>query len=493
MFSSISIENARCFSGKSFPLPLRPLTLLCGTNSSGKSTVLKSLLLLRQTHLAGSRYDAPRGLVHFIGPRIDLGNFATFVAENDVTRDVTLRLELDSLSQAAPAVLRTSFSFGLPAETLGTPSDAEGAALCVLKEIDSEYISPSAKIKAWRTRLISLLDGQPQYELQVSREQIKARKEISDLVNRMEDLHYVFSANLNGLSPFVIPPNLRFDSRLQRLGGYLPYQSEPLRDLHDASRFFDAQITGIEYVGPTRAAAMRYYYTSGDTSQDNTGDSLPNILLSKKLQKVRYAVPNGDQKEATLGEAISDWICYLRTGEFPRSRHAAEYKAASADNILVTLKVKSPSTAGLHSLADVGFGYSQVLPILLAGLLTGEGGTILIEQPELHLNPGLQVRIAEFFVSLVRSGRQVLVETHSEHIVNMIRVLAAEDASDRTAKLSSVLYFQPTPAGPSVIDMSIREDGSTAEWPHDFFGESLNLSARLMKAQRRFIKRGLLQ
>ena len=73
MISNISIENARCFSGRQFAVPLKPLTLLCGTNSSGKSTVLKSLLLLKQTHTAGSKYDSLPGLIHFIGPRIDLG------------------------------------------------------------------------------------------------------------------------------------------------------------------------------------------------------------------------------------------------------------------------------------------------------------------------------------------------------------------------------------------------------------------------------------
>jgi predicted ATPase len=142
-------------------------------------------------------------------------------------------------------------------------------------------------------------------------------------------------------------------------------------------------------------------------------------------------------------------------------------------------------------LADVGFGYSQVLPILLAGLLTADGGAVIVEQPELHLNPALQVRIAEFFVSVARAGKQVLIETHGEHIVNTIRVLAAEDPTETISKLASVLYFQPTPTGPHVVDMNIREDGSVPEWPSDFFGESLNLSSRLMKAQRRFIKRGV--
>jgi hypothetical protein len=451
-------------------------------------------MLIKQTHSAGSRYDSARGLIHFIGPRIDLGNFATFVSDNDPNREVQVKLELDSRSQSAPEVLRTNISFGLARDGLGPTSDIEAAALCFVKKIDYEYLSPTAKIKNWETRLVGFTDGRGDYELSISKDQVRARKEISPLVSRTEDLQFIFSAVLNGLSAMVVPPNLRFDPRLSRMGAFMPFQSEPIVDLFRAYRLFDAQIGALEYVGPTRAAAKRYYYASADAeNQDHSGENLPGTLLSKKHQKVSYFLPGTDSacRETTLGEAVSDWICYLRTGDFPPSRHAAEYKASSADNILLTLKVKSPSTNGLHSLADVGFGYSQVLPILLAGLLIADGGSIIIEQPELHLNPALQVRMAEFFVSLSRAGKQVLIETHSEHIVNTIRVLAAEDLSDKISNLSSVLYFHPTPAGPSVVDMNVREDGSVPEWPTEFFGEGLSLSSRLMKAQRRFIKRGI--
>jgi hypothetical protein len=456
-------------------------------------------LLAKQTHAVGSRYDSVPGLIHFIGPLVDLGNFATFVTDNDSTRDVTIKLEFDSGSQPLPEVLRTTFSFGLSRDTSRLTPDVEAPALCLIKRIDFEYLSPSAKIKSWETHLASFIGGRPEYRLRISRDKIRAHREISPFVQSSEDLTYVFSTVLNGLSAFVVPANSRFDGKPHRFGAYLPPSSGPLAELQLASRLFDAEMSAIEYVGTTRAAAKRYYYASGDTAtQDHSGENLPSILLSKKLQKVSYVSPGPDRtaKEATLGEAVSDWVCYLRTGEFARPPEADEYDASSADNILLTLKVKSPVASGLHSLVDVGFGYSQVLPILLAGLLTNEGGVIIVEQPELHLNPALQVRMAEFFVSLVRGGKQVLVETHSEHIVNTIRVLAAEDITEDENKhlshLSSVLYFEPTSTGPSIFDMNIREDGSFPDWPPDFFGESLNLSSRLMKAQRRFVKRGTL-
>ena len=153
MISNITIQNVRCFSGRPFSIPLKPLTLLCGTNSSGKSTVLKSLLLLKQTHIAGSRYDSAKGLIHFIGPRIDLGNFTTFVSDNDSTRDVSIKLQFDSQSQNVPEVLRTAFSFGLLGDISGQMPDVDAAALCLVKKVECEYLSPTAKVKNWETRL----------------------------------------------------------------------------------------------------------------------------------------------------------------------------------------------------------------------------------------------------------------------------------------------------------------------------------------------------
>ena len=89
MIEKITLRNIRIFKEDEFPFQIRPLTLLCGTNSSGKSTLLKSLLLLKQSQNPPTRYDSPQGEIQFIGPQADLGNFSTSVSHNDTTRSLT--------------------------------------------------------------------------------------------------------------------------------------------------------------------------------------------------------------------------------------------------------------------------------------------------------------------------------------------------------------------------------------------------------------------
>ena len=136
-----------------------------------------------------------------------------------------------------------------------------------------------------------------------------------------------------------------------------------------------------------------------------------------------------------------------------------------------------------HALLDSGFGYSQVLPILVRGLLTPRAGLFVVEQPEVHLNPGLQVRLADFLVSLARNGRQLLVETHSEHIVNALRAITAEAEDSKEKIKCSIFYLEASCDGPLMTKLDIQSDGSVPSLPLSFFGESTQILARLMKAQ----------
>ena len=80
-----------------------------------------------------------------------------------------------------------------------------------------------------------------------------------------------------------------------------------------------------------------------------------------------------------------------------------------------------------HNISDVGFGVSQSLPILVEGLSMRNKQTLLLEQPEIHLHPKMQMRIADFLLSLAMQDKQVIVETHSDHIVNRLVRRALEN------------------------------------------------------------------
>ncbi|WP_371418295.1 AAA family ATPase [Anabaena sp. UHCC 0253] len=148
--------------------------------------------------------------------------------------------------------------------------------------------------------------------------------------------------------------------------------------------------------------------------------------------------------------------------------------------------MKSPNSGNLYSLADSGFGYSQVLPIVVKGLQAKPGSVLIVEQPELHLNPALQVRLASFFVAMMRADKQILIETHSEHIVNAIRVITAEDESGKLAGKCGIFFIDAESEIPVIHELSIKSDGTIPDLPKHFFGEAISLSGRLLRAQRRF-------
>jgi predicted ATPase len=126
---------------------------------------------------------------------------------------------------------------------------------------------------------------------------------------------------------------------------------------------------------------------------------------------------------------------------------------------------------GRHDITEIGFGVSQIVPVIVAGLLQPIGSWYAVDLPEAHLHPRPQAAIADFFCSLALSGRSMLVETHSEMFVHRLRLRAAMNPSlmDRIA-----VYFidRPTSKGcasPRSVGLSFEEE---LTWPEGFLQEA---------------------
>ena len=122
----------------------------------------------------------------------------------------------------------------------------------------------------------------------------------------------------------------------------------------------------------------------------------------------------------------------------------------------------------LHSL---GTGVSQLLPILVLCLVTAPGKLILLEQPELHLHPGAQQRLADFFLQIVASGRRVLVETHSEYLVTRLR--RAVVVSGQDPKIIALQFVARDEKGQVQVTRSdMSKEGTFQYWPKGFFQQT---------------------
>jgi len=136
------------------------------------------------------------------------------------------------------------------------------------------------------------------------------------------------------------------------------------------------------------------------------------------------------------------------------------------------------------TMADVGFGMSQLLPIIVMGLRSPESSILVFEQPEIHLHPKLQSNLADFMLRLAISGKQVLVETHSDYFIHRLRRRIAEDKSDKLRDQISILFVRPAFEGKGAVIEPLRVDkyGVIENWPPDFFPESGDEAEAIIRA-----------
>jgi predicted ATPase len=137
------------------------------------------------------------------------------------------------------------------------------------------------------------------------------------------------------------------------------------------------------------------------------------------------------------------------------------------------------------NMTAVGVGVSQVLPVLVMGLAADPGTVLLFEQPELHLHPAVQQRLGDFLLACSRSGRQVVVETHSDHLVTRLRRRIAEDADDRLVNQVAIFSADRTDGRSEFNLLKTNRYGGFDQWPDGFFDDGPRDAQHLVQAALR--------
>jgi predicted ATPase len=133
----------------------------------------------------------------------------------------------------------------------------------------------------------------------------------------------------------------------------------------------------------------------------------------------------------------------------------------------------------------VGVGVSQLVPVLVMGLHAEPGTVLVIEQPELHLHPAMQQTLADFLLACVRGGRQVIVETHSDHLVTRLRRRIAEDESDEVLNLVGMVSTERRDGATRFRRLATNRFGGFDDWPEGFFDQGSRDAQRLLQAGMR--------
>lgn len=447
MLTHLQIKNFKSWQDTG-RIRLAPITVFFGTNSSGKSSIGQLLLVLKQTAEATDRTQVLR-----TGDRetpVDIGDYTEFIHHHDETR--TLEFEL-GWTQDRP----------LEIEDERDPSVSHSSSEVTFS---AEIFSPESTRERMRVR---------RFRYGFGTDRMKAAFGVGMEPHPTKTTK--FQLDFTGFTPvrirqrvWELPRPTRFYGFPEEAVAY--YQNTEF--LPDLSLALERTLGAVSYLGPLRVNAERTYSWLGgapagvgwageETIQAILAgeDRLLNLRPREHLRSLPVMV--AEQLQA-IGLVQSFEVA-------PIARGRAEHE----------VKLTVPGGTDEVLLTDVGFGISQVLPVLVQSFYAPIGSTILVEQPELHLHPKVQKELANFFVAAARARQrpspgksvprntQFLIESHSEHFLRRLQRLVAEKTVDPS---EVALYFCEMEAGRSKLrELDLDLFGNIRNWPQDFFGD----------------------
>ena len=395
-------------------IDIRPLTILAGANSSGKSSIMQPLLILKQTLEAP--YDPGPLLIE--GPNVQFTLAEQFLSKL-VGKERVDRFQI--------RIEKCSFGF---CYSVGTTfrKGPKGIEIVEMTKTDSRHeLLPPKNVTLY-----------PEM----------SSKEIKPLTDQ-------------GLIPkgFDAVRRSRCFLELASQDGHISFpgihavDSDIFNSIHlpglrgNPERTYKSASTGPQYPGTFEnyvASIIHEWQETRDERLKMLADALYALGLTGRVSTKK----------------IGDIQIELQVGRLSRDR---------------------TDEADLVSIADVGFGVSQVLPVLVALIVAEPGRLIYLEQPELHLHPRAQVALAQVLAAAAKRGVRVVAETHSSLLLLAVQTLVAE--GDLSPELVKLHWFTRGENGATKIDTAdLDEAGAYGDWPEDFDDVDLKAQSRYIKA-----------
>lgn len=239
---------------------------------------------------------------------------------------------------------------------------------------------------------------------------------------------------------------------------------------------YEKLLDSIFYLGPLRDYPQREYTWSGGNPYGvgARGELTINAILAASEKGKAYQVEKGSRK-CSFQEIVA-----MRLKEMGLIHSFSVAEVAKGSNIYQA-KVSVDKGSPKVLLTDVGFGVSQVLPVIVLLNHVPKGSTVILEQPEIHLHPKVQSGLADAITDIAETrDLQVIVESHSEHLLRRFQRRVAEEAIP--ADLVK-LYFVSQESGEArLTDIGLNEYGEIENWPEHFFGDEMEEIAATRKA-----------
>lgn len=427
---------------------IKPITILLGSNNSGKTSFLAPLLLMSQTINSRDR-DSPLILK---GETFDGGNFQEIVKDYDTSKEIFFgfRYHIHETTDSQKLEKVGAFSPGSFEISFGQEKTSEEL-----------YLKQSSIYDIFKRPFLSLKrDTDEKFHYSGIGSKSFKRSE-RQAIKESSPTNFLFSPNTI-LGELEAKAESKGEEKLKRnveqfSKGFSQFLSAISYNNSRARRYFGE----LSFIGPLREQPHRIYEITNETF--NTvgvrGENMPHLL--KKL---------GDKNEE-----LNYWIKEFGFGDF------LELKNHYSNTY--SIRFRKYNDDHYTSIANAGFGASQVLPLIVQALVSPERSITVAEQPEIHLNPRIQCTLANLFVSMANKGQTVITETHSEHLLLRLRRLVAQKEIDAN---DVAIYFVEKEGHDSRIkEISLQKNGhiNPIDWPKDFFAETLKESMALASEQ----------
>jgi predicted ATPase len=551
VLKKLVLENYRCF-GEPTTIPCAPITVMFGKNSAGKSSIISSLLLLKQSVFSGDdemllRPKTERGPVDLgstrelmFGHDLSLPLRIAMACEVDPSNrsygavtaypgrlmrrrpetpatyeygwtfssaNATNELALTGLYAAKQQVFRAAFTaqavddeelrtcFRTTVDDLWMSEDTKRLAGTLLrdhaKEIQVRLANQELPLETtqrmlWRLRRFSDNPLEHSAEAAALLNGIEANASRLQDVEYCEHLYYEDQARSTLACDGLFPSDRYIQNAFPRLYDLLAFHtlgseqhrqgSRVFRSVHNgmvditaetalAARATHHALRSLVSIGPVRERPSRLYIFSGTTPTEvgHDGRRVPDLLF----------------RDAELLQRANDWLTRLEVPYqiVPQQLVAAGSGIPSEGTGVFELRLRDSMNPDgpLVSMSDVGFGVSQILPII-AQILLSRNNLITVEQPELHIHPGLQARLADLFIAGTQPphSHQFLIETHSEHFALRLQKRLAEKDRLKPEDVN-FLFVRRTGDGSKVVHIPLDGEGHlTGKPPGGFFLDRLS-------------------
>lgn len=468
----ISIYNFKSI-GSLVQYEMRPLTILSGTNSSGKSSFIQLLLLLKQT----LQDDSGERILNLDGELYPINDYFDIIKDKNLSNKLKVELTFNKteLSKYENYVGFDVYSalenYDLHV-TLIFDRTSDRKIIASLFEVRFDSKGEGQTITTTFENIKSKFLIRTNRPLLVS--EIFASFNESSIVRK---IHYSsffpteiefenIEPKIEGLST---EPAITFVKEVPKLDGIKALLKNFFGDLN--------------YVGSYRKDPQDSYPENGKiNSVGKHGENVAEVLFNQKDDETHFykleETENGFnfiKSVDTFLNTVKYWIC-------DKFKLCSNIYCIKETDIYV-IYVESLSGA-LSTIKHVGFGISQILPIIVEGLRINIGQTLILEQPEVHLHPKVQSVLSDFIISLIENGKNVIIETHSDHFITRLRRRIAEEQSSQLDDRTLLTFVEV--GGNDVLfkNISINDFGVIElPYPEDFIENAEIEFKAILKAQ----------